>query len=321
MNVKIVDISKRLHKEEIHECLLKNTNQISSDWIFHQWNWLHQNYKPFKDLLKYLIVISLKKRSLEFYFENGISYSYDEFYSYSKIPIDNFSFSELNKDFNLPKETLRRKVLELEKLGIIKKEKKKLYIDRSSYDFIKPIDQIKITSKYISKVSKILLKNKLIDKIITEEEIRKKIMKEFSKVWLWFCSFQLNIMTNNMKYFSKDLNIFYVAATCLLNQIYNYDNKFKSKDIHSIIFDDYTRAIINQSAAGLNTMSISEMTGLPRATVIRKLKLLEKKRLLTSNSKKQFYLPNPSTQMSSLIKNNFRFKSEFIARTLNLIIV
>jgi DNA-binding Lrp family transcriptional regulator len=277
MNVKIVDISKRLHKEEIHECLLKNTNQISSDWIFHQWNWLHQNYKPFKDLLKYLIIILLKKKSLEFYFENGISYSFNEFYSYPKIPIDNFSFSELNKDFNLPKETLRRKVLELEKLGVIKKEKKKLFIDRSSYDFIKPTNQIKITSKYISKVSKILLKNKLIDKIITEEEIRKKIMKEFSKVWLWFYDFQLNIMTNNMKFLGKDLNIFYIVATCLLNQIYNYDNKFKSKDIYSIIFDDYTQAIINQSAAGLNTMSISEMTGLPRATVIRKLKLLEKK--------------------------------------------
>jgi len=40
---------------------------------------------------------------------------------------------------------------------------------------------------------------------------------------------------------------------------------------------------------------------------------------LISNSKKQFYLPNPSTQMSSVIKNNFRFKSEFIAKTLNLI--
>jgi DNA-binding Lrp family transcriptional regulator len=290
MNVKIVDISKRLHKEEIHECLLKNTNQISSDWIFHQWNWLHQNYKPFKDLLKYLIIILLKKKSLEFYFENGISYSFNEFYSYPKIPIDDFSFSELNKDFNLPKETLRRKVLELEKLGVIKKEKKKLFIDRSSYDFIKPTNQIKITSKYISKVSKIFLKNKLIDKIITEEEIRKKIMKEFSKVWLWFYDFQLNIMTNNMKFLGKDLNIFYIVATCLLNQIYNYDNKFKSKDIYSIIFDDYTQAIINQSAAGLNTMSISEMTGLPRATVIRKLKLLEKKRSFDVKFKKTILL-------------------------------
>ena len=122
-----------------------------------------------------------------------------------------------------------------------------------------------------------------------------------------------------MKYFSKDLNMLYIWATCLLNQVYNHDNKFKSKDIHSIVFDDYTKAIVDQSAAGLNTMSMSEMTGLPRATVIRKLKLLEKKRLLTSNSKKQFYLPNPSTQMSSVIKNNFRFKSEFIAKTLNLI--
>ena len=321
MNTKIADISKRLYKENVNECLLKNTNQISSDWIFHQWNWLHQNYKPFKDLLKYLIIILLKKKSLEFYFENGISYSFNEFYSYPKIPINNFSFSELNKDFNLPKETLRRKVLELEKLGVIKKEKKKLFIDRSSYHFIKPTNQIKITSKYISKVSKVFLKNKLIDKIITEEEIRKKIMKEFSKVWLWFYDFQLNIMNNNMKFLGKDLNIFYIVATCLLNQVYNYDNKFKSKDMYSIIFDDYAQAIINQSAAGLNTMSISEMTGLPRATVIRKLKLLEKKKLLMSNSKKQFYLPNPSTQMSSLIKNNFRLKSEFIARTLNLIIV
>src|SRR6056300_616306 len=318
MNFKIADISKRIHKEDVNECLLKNTNQISSDWIFHQWNWFHQNYKPFKDLLKSLIIILLKKKSLEFYFENGISYSFNEFYSYPKIPIDDFSFNELNKDFNLPKETLRRKVLKLEKLGVIKKEKK-LFIDRSSYDFIKPTNQIKITSKYISKVSKIFLKNKLIDKIITEEEIRNKIMKEFSKVWLWFYDFQLNIMTNNMKFLGKDLNIFYIIATCLLNQIYNYDNKFKSKDIYSIIFDDYTQAIINQSAAGLNTMSISEMTGLPRATVIRKLKLLEKKNLLKSNSKKQFYLPNQSTQMSSLIKNNFRFKSEFIAKTLNLI--
>ena len=321
MNFKIADISKRIHKEDINECLLKKTNQISSDWVFHQWNWLHQNYKPFKDLLKYLIVISLKKRSLEFYFENGISYSYNEFYSYPKIPIDNFSFSELKKDFNLPKETLRRKVLELEKLGVIKKEKKKLFIDRSSYNLIKPIKQIKITSKYISKVSQILLKNKLIDKFITEDEIRKKIEREFSKVWLWFYDFQLNIMTNNMKFLGKDLNIFYIVATCLLNQIYNYDNKFKSKDIYSIIFDDYAQAIINQSAAGLNTMSISEMTGLPRATVIRKLKLLEKKNSLTSNSKKQFYLHNPNSQMNALMKKNFIFKSEFIAKTLNLIIV
>ena len=144
-------------------------------------------------------------------------------------------------------------------------------------------------------------------------------MKEFSKVWLWFYDFQLYALTNYNRFFSKDLNMYYIWVACFLNQIYNFDNKFKSKDIHSLIFDDYTRAIVDQSVAGLNTMSISEMTGLPRATVIRKLKLLEKNNLLISNSKKQFYLPNPSTQMSSLIKKNFRFKSEFIAKTLNLI--
>ena len=77
-------------------------------------------------------------------------------------------------------------------------------------------------------------------------------MKEFSKVWLWFYNFQLNALTNYMKYFSKDLNMYYIWGTCFLNQIYNFDNKFKSKDIHSLVFDDYTRAIVDQSAAGLN---------------------------------------------------------------------
>ena len=107
----------------------------------------------------------------------------------------------------------------------------------------------------------------------------------------------------------------------MLNQVYNYDNKFKSKNINSIVFDDYIKAILDQSVAGLNTMSISEMTGLPRATVIRKLKILENNNLLVSNSKKQFYLPNLNSQMNALMKKNFIFKSEFIARTLNLIIV
>ena len=146
-------------------------------------------------------------------------------------------------------------------------------------------------------------------------------MKEFSKVWLWFYDFQLYALSNYNRFFSKDLNMCYIWVACFLNQIYNFDNKFKSKDIHSLIFDDYTIAIVDQSAAGLNTMSISEMTGLPRATVIRKLKLLEKKNLLTSNSKRQFYLPNPNTQISSLMKKNFLSKSKFIAKTLNLIIV
>jgi len=58
------------------------------------------------------------------------------------------------------------------------------------------------------------------------------------------------------------------------------------------------------------------MTGLPRATVIRKLKSLEKKNSLTSNSKKQFYLPNPNSQINALMKKISYLKVNLLLKLL-----
>ena len=45
---------------------------------------------------------------------------------------------EISKSLNIPKETTRRKINELEKLGTIKKLKKKIIIDRNTWPNIKP---------------------------------------------------------------------------------------------------------------------------------------------------------------------------------------
>ena len=47
-------------------------------------------------------------------------------YSKSYLQIDKFSITELCEKLDLPKETVRRKVLELEKEGVINRSKKKL---------------------------------------------------------------------------------------------------------------------------------------------------------------------------------------------------
>ena len=55
--------------------------------------------------------------------------------------------------------------------------------------------------------------------------------------------------------------------------------------------DEYADAIIETRSMGLNAMSISEMSGIPRATVVRKLNYLVKKNSLIIDSRKHYH-PN-----------------------------
>ena len=58
---------------------------------------------------------------------------------------------------------------------------------------------------------------------------------------------------------------------------------------------------------GLNPTTISDLTGIPRATVIRKLQVLLKKKLLNKNEKNLFSLPSPkkNSQAYNLLKKRF----------------
>ena len=149
MNLQEIDFSKTLTDEQVYNSIMSNYSDLSKDWIFHQWNWMNSVYTPFKDHYKYLIVISLVEKTLQFYDQMSIQYSFDEYYSKSYLQIEKFSILEICEKLKLPKETVRRKVLELEKLGVLKRQKKQIIIDRSAFNLIKPDNQIKFTSKYI----------------------------------------------------------------------------------------------------------------------------------------------------------------------------
>ena len=319
--MKKINLSKKIESNEIYNCLINNYSKISTDWTYHQWNWLNQNYDAFNDLIKYFISISLIRDTLKFYQTLGIFYNYDDYYSYDSLQIDKFSISNLSKEFNLPKETMRRKLIELEKSKVIRRNGKKIFFDRSAFNLIKPNNQIKITSKYLSKISNLLFNEKKLDKVISEEEIYEKIKKNFSKIWLWYYEFQIPIMIK-WKTFFDDINSFYIWGTCALNQIYNENNKNITSEIESLVLDQYIEKILNNSGSGLNAMSISEMTKIPRPTVIRKIKYLEDEKLIKSNSKKQYYLSDfTPLKVTPTIKDNFKLKSEFIAKVINTIIV
>ena len=158
MSLQQVDFSKTLTDDQVYESIMTNYSDLSKEWIFHQWHWMNNVYTPFNDHYKYMIVISLVEKTLQFYDQMNILYSYDEYYSKSYLQIEKFSISELCEKLDLPKETVRRKVLELENEGVISRSKKKIIIDRKAFEFVKPELQIKLSSKYIYLVSQALIK-------------------------------------------------------------------------------------------------------------------------------------------------------------------
>ena len=151
MSLKQVDFSKVLNDEQVYNHMMANYDQLGKDWINHQWRWMNAVYQAFKDHYKYMIIISLVEKTLQFYDQMNIKLSYEQFYSKNFLQIDKFSITELCEKLQLPKETVRRKVLELEKLGVLKRQKKQIIIDRRSFSFIKPERQMKYTAGYILK--------------------------------------------------------------------------------------------------------------------------------------------------------------------------
>ena len=186
-----VDFSKVLNDDQVFDHMMSNYDQLGRDWIVHQWSWMNNVYQAFKDHYKYLIVISLIEKTLQFYDQMNIQYSFDQFYSKSSIYIEKFSITEICEKLQLPKETVRRKVLELEKLGVLKRIKKQIIIDRSVFSQVKPERQVKTTSKYLYLISQVLIKDKVYFKNLDTKSIENIIKKNFSLVWRWFYRMQI----------------------------------------------------------------------------------------------------------------------------------
>ena len=272
MSIQEVDFSKTLTDDQVYESIMSHYSTLSKDWISHQWNWMNNVYASFNDHYKYMIVISLVEKTLQFYDQMNIQYSYDEYYSKSYLQIEKFSITELCEKLDLPKETVRRKVLELEKEGVITRNKKKIIINGKAYNFIKPENQIKFSAKYIYLVSQALNKDKTYSKKLDQKMIENVIKKKFSLCWRWFYRMQIPLIIGYHK-FMKDLTTFHIWGTICMNQILNVSKHLNTGDNkNSLDYFKTNNVLIENlgSDSGISAMSISDMTNIPRATIIRK---------------------------------------------------
>ena len=325
MTLQQIDFSKTLTDDQVYDSIMNNYAELGKDWISHQWNWMNSVYWAFNDHYKYMIVISLVEKTLQFYDQMNIQYSYDEYYSKSYLQIEKFSITELCEKLKLPKETVRRKVLELEKDGVINRSKKKIIIDRKAFSFVKPQNQIKFSSKYIHLVSQALNKDKIYSKKIDPKHIEILIKKKFTLCWRWFYRMQIPLIIG-YNYIMDDLTTFHIWGTITMNQAFNYKKHFNGENIHTLQPDYITfneNVISNMgSSTGISAMSISDMTNIPRATVIRKCKYLIKKNLIQINDKKQYVLSKFNFEkILPYQREAFKYKAKFIRKILNLLVI
>ena len=325
MSLKQIDFTKVLTDDQVYDHMMGNYDQLGRDWIVHQWNWMNNTYAAFKDHYKYLIVISLVEKTLLFYDQMNIKYTFDQFYSKSNLQIDKFNITELCEKLQLPKETVRRKVLELEKLGVLKRQKKQIIIDRSVFPQIKPERQVKLTSRYILLVSEILNKDRIFTKKIDNKIIENTIKRNFSLCWRWFYRMQIPIVIGYHKMF-EDVATFHIWGTVAMNQAFNYKKFNNNLNIPPLTpdYENFNKGLLEGKGleTGVSAMSISDMTNIPRATVIRKCKYLMKFNYLTLNDKKQYVLTSLNSQMVIPYQRAiFRNKAKFLRKVLNLLTI
>ena len=323
MRLQEIDFSKTLNDEQVFETIMGNYSNFSKDWIIHQWNWMNNVYWAFKDHYKYMIIISLVEKTLQFYDQMQIDYSYDEYYSKTYLQIEKFSITELCEKLDLPKETVRRKVLELEKEGVISRDKKKIIIDRKAFEFVKPTNQIKFSAKYIHLVSLALNKEKILSKKIDTKSIENLIKKRFSLCWRWFYRMQIPLIIGYHK-FMQDLSTFHIWGTICMNQVLNVSKELNPVDKPPLDYFMTNNVLLNNlgSDAGISAMSISDMTQIPRATIIRKCKFLIKNDLIKMNEKKQYVLTTMNFKKILPYQTEaFKYKAKFIRKVLNLLVI
>ena len=277
---KLPSISSQIDEKVIYKIIQKNFSKLAPFYYKLVNNWLIRAYSHYADIDKFIIIIYLINKDLIFFRRNGLIIDYDTFYKDKTVEIEKINISDISKDLQIPKESIRRKVLELEKKGVIKKTGKKIFVDRSAFYAAQAVNTLRDLSVLLHEFSRLLQKEKIGERIFDINEISDSIKKNFSFCWYQFYKF-LFIFTNRWRTQVKDLETFCIGILVMLNASQN--KNFRVKDLN---IKKYQKSVMSADSIGLNAMSISEITKIPRPTVVRKLQYLLNNNYLSKNEKK-----------------------------------
>ena len=312
---KLPSISSEINEDKIFKVINKNFSKIAPLYYELISSWLVRSYSNFQDIDKYIILIYLINKDFIFYRKNGLIIDYDTFYKDKSLEIPKINISDISNELKIPKESVRRKVQELEKKGVIRRTGKKIFLDRSAFETAKADKTLKDFSLLVNKFSEVLTEEKMTKKVFDKDEISKSIKDNFSFCWYQFYKF-LFIFTNRWRPIA-DLETLAIGFVIVLNTVNN-----KSLRVKDLNRTTYHKLAQGADDIGVNTMSLSDITGIPRPTVVRKVKFLIQNKYLHINEKKliSFNLKGKTLKHMTEIQDlNMKSLSNFLYRIFNQI--
>ena len=205
-------------------------------------------------------------------------------------------------------------------MGVIKKINKKIIIDRNTWPNIKPADTLKRITRFLSTRSKICVAEGKISEPFSNEILTKICKEYFSFVWILYYEMQFPMLLGYKKIFG-DLETFHVNGVCIINQALHSKKNDNSEMSKEFYLEKYMWGD-QRSETGVNAMSISDITGIPRATVIRKLNKLLKEKFLKVDNKKHYSSSGHHAQkLLDVQKVTLDNLSKFASRVYNLCLI
>ena len=218
----------------------------------------------------------------------------------------------LKKEFLSPSNTPNGLI----KAKVIRKNGKKIFVDRSAFITARPEQTLKELTTLLSKFSEILIEEKITNSVFTADEIIVSLKNNFSFCWYQFYKL-IFIFTNRWRSTLFDLETLAIGSVVLLNTVGN--KTFKTKDLN---MNHWTKLAQGADEVGVNAMSLSDITGIPRPTVVRKIKRLVETDFLHINEKKLITLNITGQRLKKQFKmqdQNMKSLSNMLHRIFNQI--
>ena len=311
-----------LNSSEVYDVLNRNSNDTVNYWFKLQQAWCNNAYNTFKDYDSYLVLIYLVNEIFKKLSDRFQYLTYQEFYDKTELLIDKINLIEISKDLNIPKETIRRKVNFLQEQNIIFRKGKSIYFNRKLTDAQRPANSKKIMSVFLEKSGLILAKEDWFGRAFKRDEIENFIDKHFTICWQHWFRLQIPFLVRHRTFYG-DLETWNVWGSIGISQFSDYNKQVQNRIVEDprSYADLYLHLLRHTPKNGINASSISEISNIPRATVIRKLKILLRQKLVTKNKKLEYMLLPSPKNVKSFEQNymhNQKYKAGFVTTIFDL---
>ena len=315
---------EKFDSNQIELILSTNTVTLMKNWIRFQQEWINNMYVQFKDHDTYIILIYLVSKSWEDDSDLFKFYSIDDYYSKKYIRLSNINLLELSENLKIPKETIRRKLVQLEKQGFIERKGQKIILTDLALRTQKPENSIKTISIFLEKLSILLSTQDWFGPSIDRKDLELYFKKYYTIFWNRYFKLQIPFLIRWKTIFG-DLESWVIWGNMGINHNINLEKRSKIAELKKKTNppgynkEQYIEDIINmndtkknKTMSGINASSIAEVSNIPRATVIRKLNKLLKDKIIKKNKKLEYFLTSQG-KLNKKIKANYLINHKAIA--------